>query len=66
MKKVNLVMYEKLLMILIIIDITVIDFFKFHDFLKAEENYTLVDYLVGLMSILIMLFFMSLLMKNRR
>ena len=65
MEKINLKIYQIVLMISITLILLVIDFLIFHDYFKPGETYTLVEYLIGLASILIIVVFGSLLIRNR-
>jgi hypothetical protein len=46
---------QKALNVLVIIGFLVADWFMFHDIFKAGEQYTAVEYLVGTLSILVII-----------
>ena len=65
MKKTSLMLF-KLLIIIIIITLIVIDFLIFHDYFKTGENYTLVEYLTGIVSIPVILILGWFLIKYKK
>lgn len=66
MKRINLEKYEIVFLTLIVFLLIVINFLIFHDFFKVGEQYSLAEYLTGLVSILVVIFLFSILTKFRK